>query len=402
MLLLGWLAVIMVVTVAGAAQPRRRNVLMLAVDDLRGEFGDAFGSPEVLTPHIDTLAKTSVTFTRTFCQAATCGISRSSLLTSRRPDTTRVLTNGGCPFRTAPEHADWISLPRHFKNQGFETMVHPYPCTLPLTLYSCTLTLAGAIPTQGMGKIFHPGVCDGVAAGEDAKAWSVPYYHAPAPYATDAKFQKRCNCSASTCPVGGTDCSCSNGSFLDGDCDGGPVHKRSKSFFSNSSSNGADMPDGMVESYGIQAIQGYADKYDQLAAANRSAPPNFFLAIGLHKPHLPHIAPQRFFDLYTEANISLPDVRTIPEGFPTKMWFACNEALSYPDWHMDACGKAGGGYGNSSCPNFSIDKPMSPALTRKHRLAYFASLSYTDFLIGNIVGALDSTSLADNTVVSTY
>jgi arylsulfatase A-like enzyme len=115
--------------------------------------------------------------------------------------------------------------------------------------------------------------------------------------------------------------------------------------------------------------------------------------------HLPHIAPQRFFALYDEANISLPLAPTIPSGFPEAMWFACNEALSYPDWHMDACGTPGGGYSNTSCPSFGIDKPMAAELTRRHRLAYFASLSYTDELIGNIVSALDATPLVQNTVV---
>ena len=75
------------------------------------------------------------------------------------------------------------------------------------------------------------------------------------------------------------------------------------------------------------------------------------------------------------------------------------EALSYPDWHKAACGTKGGGYGNHSCPNFSIDKPMPPALARTHRRAYFASLSYTDELLGNVVAALDAIALKDNTVV---
>ena len=44
-----------------------------------------------------------------YVQAATCGVSRSSLLTSRRPDTTQVLNNGECPFTTRPEHANWVS-----------------------------------------------------------------------------------------------------------------------------------------------------------------------------------------------------------------------------------------------------------------------------------------------------
>ena len=72
--------------------------------------------------------------------------------------------------------------------------------------------------------------------------------------------------------------------------------------------------------------------------------------------------------------------------------------------HKDACNTSSkGGYGhNTSCPNFGIDKPMTAALTRTHRRAYFASLSYTDELIGNVVAALDATHLVENTVVALW
>ena len=81
---------------------KRPNVLMFAIDDLRANFGKSYDEPEAQTPHIDAFAVSngSVTFSRAFCQAATCGVSRSSLLTGRRPDTTHVLTNGACPFTT--------------------------------------------------------------------------------------------------------------------------------------------------------------------------------------------------------------------------------------------------------------------------------------------------------------
>jgi len=46
------------------------------------------------------------------------------------------------------------------------------------------------------------------------------------------------------------------------------------------------------------------------------------------KPHLPHVAPQRFFDMYDEDTISLPEPPTIPTAFPKEMWFACEQSLS--------------------------------------------------------------------------
>ena len=111
------------------------------------------------------------------------------------------------------------------------------------------------------------------------------------------------------------------------------------------------------------------------------------------KPHLPHIAPRKFFDLYDEDNISLPSPSTIPTGFPTKQWFACGECLSYPDWKATAI--AG---------NFSMTTPMLPSVARQHRRAYFAALSYTDSLVGDVLGALDkpSSAIKETTVVALW
>ena len=93
----------------------RRNILMLAVDDLRPLFGEAFGYPEVKTPNFDKNFLGEGLVFRTpllpphFCaqpliaprgppapagnsyvQVAVCGPSRSSILTGRRPDSSHI------------------------------------------------------------------------------------------------------------------------------------------------------------------------------------------------------------------------------------------------------------------------------------------------------------------------
>src|SRR5215212_5402235 len=123
------------------AQPqaaKKLNVLFIAVDDLRPEFG-AYGKTYVHSPNMDKLAERGLVFNRAYCQQAVCSPSRSSLMTGTRPDTTKVwdlVTH----FRTALP--DVVTLPQLFKNNGYFV--------------------------QGMGKIYHGGF-------DDPPSWSVPW-----------------------------------------------------------------------------------------------------------------------------------------------------------------------------------------------------------------------------------
>lgn len=126
------------------AQRPRPNILFLAVDDLRPELG-CYGARTILSPNIDRIAASGVTFLRAYCQQAVCSPSRTSLLTGARPDTTRVwdlVTH----FRDAMPDA--VTLPQLFKQNGYFV--------------------------QGMGKIFHPGY-------DDPRSWSTPWQTPEAP-----------------------------------------------------------------------------------------------------------------------------------------------------------------------------------------------------------------------------
>jgi len=70
-------------------RPRRaKNVLLLVAEDLRPQLG-CYGT-QTITPNIDKLASNGYRFKYAFNQAPICSPSRNSMLSGRRPDTTRV------------------------------------------------------------------------------------------------------------------------------------------------------------------------------------------------------------------------------------------------------------------------------------------------------------------------
>ena len=81
-----------------AIRPQQKpyNILFLVFDDL-GPHLASYGDPNAqkfnLTPNFDRLAKMSLQFNRSYCQAAICGPSRACFLTGLRPDVTSVNTD---------------------------------------------------------------------------------------------------------------------------------------------------------------------------------------------------------------------------------------------------------------------------------------------------------------------
>ncbi len=122
--------------------PNARNVLFIAVDDLRVELG-CYGDTIVKSPHIDALARRGTLFTRAYCQQAVCNPSRASLLTGLRPETLGIWD---LPTHFRQRFPDAVTLPQLFKRHGYLT--------------------------QNIGKIFHNWRQDDHRG--DAPSWSVP------------------------------------------------------------------------------------------------------------------------------------------------------------------------------------------------------------------------------------
>jgi len=86
---------------------KKRNVLFVAIDDLRPQLG-CYGHDSVLSPNIDKLASEGLLFKRAYCQQAICGPSRISVLTGMRCETTKIY---GLKHKKKEYLPDIVSLP---------------------------------------------------------------------------------------------------------------------------------------------------------------------------------------------------------------------------------------------------------------------------------------------------
>ncbi len=300
------------------ATPDRLNVLFIAVDDLRPELG-CYGK-DVISPNIDSLAASGTLFTRAYCQLALCMPTRASLLTGRRPDTTMVHAFDR-DFRQAIPNV--VTLPELFKNNGYQS--------------------------RAFGKIFHK---------DDARSWSVPRWRSKKDqYQTERgkqilKYIKEDYRRLTfTWELG----------------DGITKSKR----MGGLPWEAPEVPDNELrEGDMTDVVVGVLDEV--------KAKP-FFLAVGYHKPHLPFIAPKKYFDLYDHDALPLAENPFPPKDAPAFAVYNWNDLRHY----------------------YGIPKigPMPDDKSRDLIHAYRACVTYVDAQIGRLLAELDRLKLRRKTVI---
>ncbi|MFP6676012.1 MAG: sulfatase [Pirellulaceae bacterium] len=112
---LSW-SLAMLLLCTSLVQAERPNVLFIPIDDMNDWVGHLGGHPQSITPTLDRLASRGVAFSSAHCAVPACNPSRTALLTGLRPSTTGVYYNSN-PWR--PVLPDVITLPRHFKDNGY-------------------------------------------------------------------------------------------------------------------------------------------------------------------------------------------------------------------------------------------------------------------------------------------
>ena len=96
------------------------NVLLITLDQFRGDCLSAAGHPLVRTPHLDELARNGVRLNRHYSQAAPCGPGRASLYTGMYQMNNRVVANG------TPLDARFDNVARAARRHGYEPALFGY------------------------------------------------------------------------------------------------------------------------------------------------------------------------------------------------------------------------------------------------------------------------------------
>jgi iduronate 2-sulfatase len=126
--------------------------------------------------------------------------------------------------------------------------------------------------------------------------------------------------------------------------------------------------DGLVAAEAINQLQDLA---------NQDKP--FFLAVGFFKPHLPFNAPKKYWDLYKDTPIDLPENYYPPKDAPKEAIHNFGELRSY-----------------TGVPKTG---PVSDEMARTLIRGYYACVSFADAQIGRVLNELDRLGLSENTIV---
>ena len=316
-----------------------KNVLFIAIDDLKPLLSN-YGHPEMHTPNFDRLAKMGVTFTHAYVQQAVCGPSRASVMTGTPPDRTRVWdlhTN----FRES-SNPPLISMPEYLINNGYET--------------------------TAIGKIYHK---SSASPGHDGKSWSIPHiipedydpkYGTPA-YSmyqdpeTKSKMKK-----------------------IEEELKASGVKRGLRTKVLKRLKPSTEMLDVSDEAYqdGIYTKEAIK-RMRNLAKGDKP----FFLGVGFQRPHLPFVAPKKYWDMYDRDEIKISPQQSYSKGTPRVAYHSYGELRSYTD-----------------IPNkFEPNVPLPVEKQKELIHGYMAATSYIDAQLGKLLDEYEKLGLDKNTII---
>lgn len=284
-----------------AAAASRPNILLIIADDLNPTLG-VTGHGQVQTPHVDRLARRGMLFRRAYSTWTSCLPSRASFLSGWSPSRAPIFDWTAHHSRLGPlERA--IYLPQHLKAHGWFT--------------------------ARLDKVFHIGK-------DDARSWSLT----EEPW-RDEQGRFRPVATGREIPTLKLE----------------PKVLREGAFAGKVT--GETGPFAVLDASEDDLFDGHSVRRAITILRDRAAAPEpFLLAVGLRRPHLPWIAPKRYFDRYPPEKIALPP-RAADAG----------------------------------------QEPVDESVHREMLSHYYAAVTFMDTMVGRILAELESRGLVENTLV---
>jgi iduronate 2-sulfatase len=291
------------------------NVLFIISDDLTATALGCYGNKLCKTPNIDKLAAEGTRFTRAYCQATFCGPSRASLMFGYYPYASKAT---GYTSGRKEVGADKDSWAQHFKKNGYHS--------------------------ARISKVFHMGVPPDVSKGsdgaDDPESWNEAYNSKGPETRAPGRAEQLSN---------------NPGGLKKG--------TGSSQSFNVVEAEGDDLvhSDGKTAQKAVELLHKYKDMEKP-----------FFLAVGFVRPHVPLVAPKKYFAPYPLGKMALPpkipgDQDDIPQNSGNRRTTA----------------------------NYKMDLNQQKGTLR----AYYASVSFVDALVGKILDALETNGQRDDTIV---
>ncbi len=290
----------------------RPNVLFIIADDLTATAISSYENSASRSPNIDQLAAEGIKYTKAYTQYPVCGPSRASLMFGYYPNATNTYGYVSGRENVGPSRK---SLSQLFKENGYYT--------------------------ARVSKIFHMGVPIDIETGSNGQD-------------DEASWTERYNSQGPEWAAAGEAELVQNNPYGLKPRKGGNVMTIVK----------AD-GDDLVHSDGKTA-----EKAVQLIKQNKNNP--FFLAVGLVRPHVPFVAPRKYFEPYPHQQMVLPPkVENDWDDIPAR-------GINYVT---------------------SVNGELSEEQEKKAVAGYYASVAYMDAQVGKILKSLKEEGLEDNTIV---
>ncbi|QWX83018.1 sulfatase [Cellulophaga sp. HaHaR_3_176] len=311
------------------------NILFISIDDLRPTLG-AYEDPTAITPNIDQLASEGMTFRQTFSQVGVCAPSRASLMTGIRPDSTRVWHLGD-KFRNI--NPNTVTMPQHFSKFGYHTV--------------------------NLGKIFHNYMPDSIS-------WDEPDLR-PAQY-LQSDWLKRDGETFYISEEVNRSQAIKRDSLL---------KLRPERYADGWNTGPAWEAAAVHDTMYYDGAQTELAKKTLTRLAKNDTP--FYMGLGYFRPHLPFTAPKKYWDLYDPNKIPLAANQNVPENAPGHTMNSMYELRHYDGFNQI-------GHPESS---YRMDEDTS----RKLKHGYYASVSYVDALLGNLISHMKDIGIYENTII---